>query len=383
MFRTMQAKERRVSKQLISIDVADEQLHFIVNLHGDVGFPLRQDEDKAQKIVLALLAAMIDRLPRILRAVEAPDDSLHICGTGDEPCALGIDEWQAVFAHLDTMTQTKLRGVCPAWNGVLELPTLTGNIFIETDAASRHLPDLQYILTAPLFNCLRSATKHIILHDRGQCVTLADLDGLLSLLRYVSRIYSGIRLTALYAVGVTQLSKYVSVTSAWCGVHLPGFVPVAAPFFRDHLDALIAPCRDLPCATIHLVRCQMRLTYRLTDLKGFRKAHGQWNLNLSVDFVKTRLPLTGDVASTLWDAVEAALPAPGDDEMRVLAEWLKTITADGRQKRYRIAVCRLLCATQTADPRPSAQYRGKKWCTGGLQDQKFAAPWGGGAKRPP
>ncbi|XP_055330321.1 uncharacterized protein LOC129582739 [Paramacrobiotus metropolitanus] len=371
MFRTMQANERRVSKHLVSMDVTDEQLHFIVDLHGDVGFPLRQDENKAQKIVLALLAAMMDRLPRILRAVEAPDDSLHICRTGDESCALGIDEWEEVFAHLDTLTQTKLRGVCPAWNGVLELPTLTTNVIIETDAASRDLPDLEYILTAPLFNCLRPSTKRVIIHDRGQCIEKGRLLMVLDFLHYLARVRPGISLTALYLVGVTKFSESVRITGSVCKVHrFDWSVSGVPPRFPRHLHTLIAACRGLPCAVIHLVRCRMGLDYDLNEVLrswGDRRSYVQ----LCVDWVKTRLPLNGDVASTVWDAVEAALPVPGDAEKRSLSEWLTKVAADGDQELGRRAVCRLLCAIHTADPRPSSHYRGKKWCTDGLQDLRL------------
>ncbi|XP_055330372.1 uncharacterized protein LOC129582783 [Paramacrobiotus metropolitanus] len=367
VIRAVQTKHQRTRKgQVACVDVADDQAHFIVELDGDAEFPQRQADDIAQKIVASLHKALIGRLPSILRAVKAPVEHLRISGTSDDSRALGVDEWQEVFAHLDTLTQTRLRAVCPAWDAILDTPLLTANIIIQTVGGER-LPGLQYTLTAPIFKCLHSFTKRVIIHDRQHIIRMAEFLTMLDMLHFVARTRPEIRLRALYTVGVTKLTSEPDLDRdimepEACDVHNPD-----NGYFEGHLEGLIATCRGLPCSAMHLVGCRVRLRY---DLSGLLQ---KWDafLLLDVDMARTRLLLNGDVASTVWNAVEAALPAPSGDEIRTLSDWLATIAREENQELNRTAVCKVLCTTHTADPRPSLQYRGKKWCADGLQDLRL------------
>ncbi|XP_055330345.1 uncharacterized protein LOC129582761 [Paramacrobiotus metropolitanus] len=372
----LQTMWRRDSKgQVVWVDVADEQVQYIVEV-GDTQdsygrpeeFPPPQTQDVAQKIVRAMHNALIRGLPGILRAIQAPVKCVNVLGTMDECCVLRLDEWQEVFTHLDTPTQIQLRAVCPAWDAVLDFPDLTANIIIETGGTNPQLLDLQYILTALIFKRLRSSTKNVILHDREQSIHVPEFYTMLDMIHYVAQNRPGIRLTGVYVAGVTNLFSQprhpvFSTDPQACEVHKPG----AGNGFSGHLGDLIAAFRDLPCNAIHLVRCRVRLQYDLTKLLKI------WDtsLELDVDLPWTRVPVGGDVASTVWEAVEAALPAPSEAASRALSAWLAAIEAEDNHALHRMAVCKVLCTTQTADPRPSSLLRGKKWCKDGLQDLRW------------
>ncbi|XP_055354044.1 uncharacterized protein LOC129599757 [Paramacrobiotus metropolitanus] len=366
---SQQAEQPLASRgRVVWVDVADEHLLLKVKLHGGDGCAQRQAEHMAQKIVGTLLEPLFGRLPGILRAVQAPVEAMDLGATSDESLALGADEWQEVFAHLVTLTRQKLRVVCPAWDAILDLPTLTASIIVETEARSKDLPDLSYALTAPLFKCLRSSTQYVVLHDRAACINRAQFYTVLKMIRHVSRnCQPAIRLTALYVVGFSDLPSKVyqrlrdPIES--CDVHEHPRDHNRSTFFKGFLQEFIAVSRSVTCETISLVRCPVKLEYNL----DFRQ-QSSMSLALNVDMAKVRLSLSGDFAATVWNAVEALLPAPSDGEVRALSAWLASIStsADERHQGHRMAVCNLLCATQTADPRSSLHYRGKKWCSDGL-----------------
>ncbi|XP_055343477.1 uncharacterized protein LOC129591726 [Paramacrobiotus metropolitanus] len=69
---------------------------------------------------------------------------------------------------------------------------------------------------------------------------------------------------------------------------------------------------------------------------------------------------------------DAAAPTPGDAQMATASKLL-TFLIGNQEKSAKIQqrfdfCCQMLCAVQTADPRPTSHYRGKKWCKTGLED---------------
>ncbi|XP_055356677.1 uncharacterized protein LOC129601803 [Paramacrobiotus metropolitanus] len=99
---------------------------------------------------------------------------------------------------------------------------------------------------------------------------------------------------------------------------------------------------------------------------------------LDVKIMKSRQCVTGRLDYALWSAMDAGMSAPGDTELRRLFNWLKfektkhelvksPNSMPDDWKKYTAMICKTLCATQTADPRPSLHYRGKKWCVDGLR----------------
>ncbi|XP_055355514.1 uncharacterized protein LOC129600867 [Paramacrobiotus metropolitanus] len=133
--------------RVVSVDFADGQVQYVVELSDGVEYA--QSQDAAQHSVQSLHNGMIERLPDMLRrrAVPAPVE----VGTPEEWRAVAFDVWQQVFSYVDTLTQTRLRAVCSAWNAILDTPGLTGNVFIDSDVASGQQTDLHYTLTVPIF----------------------------------------------------------------------------------------------------------------------------------------------------------------------------------------------------------------------------------------
>ncbi|XP_055330447.1 uncharacterized protein LOC129582854 [Paramacrobiotus metropolitanus] len=94
-------------------------------------------------------------------------------------------------------------------------------------------------------------------------------------------------------------------------------------------------------------------------------------MKLYIIMNRTRLPLSGDPASSVWAALEGALSVTGVKDMEALSKWLTMITTEEGYELHRKAVGNVLCTTQTADPRTSLHYREKKWCAEGLQDLRL------------
>ncbi|XP_055330448.1 uncharacterized protein LOC129582855 [Paramacrobiotus metropolitanus] len=353
-------EEGAAKGHVVSVDVADGEVQCVVELNEGVG------DTEAQEILQPLHNMLTLRLPQVLR-----DEAETVeRGMVDGFPVLSVDVWQEVFAHLDTVTQTRLRAVHPKWKDILDkTAALTANIIIETSGGLRNF---HYFMTAPIFECLRPSTKRVIIHDRERRIRWAELLTVLDMIDYVARTHPGIRLTGLYVVGVTKLLSESGLRDEdadpkECDVHPPSDLFGRPRCYSGLLDDLIVARRDLPCDAIHLVRCRVRVRYDVvnpTDVEGWTRRRC---VQLDVDMALTRLPLSGDWASNVWQAVESALPVPSGDEMQALSAWLTEVTADERRQFQRIAVCKVLCMTQTGDPRSSLHYRGKKWCADGLQ----------------
>ncbi|XP_055356545.1 uncharacterized protein LOC129601705 [Paramacrobiotus metropolitanus] len=114
-----------------------------------------------------------------------------------------------------------------------------------------------------------------------------------------------------------------------------------------------------------ITAAQFRWCFDLVP-KHWRKALPSERLDaeVKIDVHAARLPLDGDFACALLDALDAALPIPSAQELQNLQQRLK---ARGKEEEdLKAVVCKMLCAVQSCDPRPSAHYRGKNWRLNGL-----------------
>ncbi|XP_055340823.1 uncharacterized protein LOC129589921 [Paramacrobiotus metropolitanus] len=271
-----------------------------------------------------------------------------------------------VFSHLDTRTQTGLRSVCFGWSSLLESPLLTTCIIVGTSHNDYQANRIQrhYILTSPIFRFFCKSTQRIVIDGRrekemntGDFVTVTDM------IHYMGRKTES-RVPTIYVVGVefdlqfgytleSEQNRYRS-----CETHRAE-EPINIYPFTYRLVDFIAACSDLPCDTIHMVRCTMELNY--AELEDWKE------IQLWVDLSGIRLPMRRDMSSAVWDEMENDVPMPSSEELDTLSGWLTFIGREKVMRRERGLACRTLCATQTADPRPSAHYRGKKWCADGLR----------------
>ncbi|XP_055348870.1 uncharacterized protein LOC129595785 [Paramacrobiotus metropolitanus] len=285
-----------------------------------------------------------------------------------------------VLSHLDIRTQTGLRRVCPGWTNILESLELTASIVITNpysncqtdDAANR--TQLHYFLALLIFKCLRQSTQYIVVDGRKGWMNTGDFLKLTEMIHYIGR-KTGSRLRTMYLVGLrlelqfgnTLDAEYYEFSYDKCPLHRlsdNAEKSTSAPSPNYRLVDFIAGCGDLPCDAIQLVNCTVELIYA--------KIHGWLKIQMWLEMPAVRLPLIGDVGSVTWEALEKSTPKRCEETHRMLREWLACVTAKENLDAERGLVCRALCATQSADPRPSSHYRGKEWCVDGLKDLQLS-----------
>ncbi|XP_055357423.1 uncharacterized protein LOC129602432 [Paramacrobiotus metropolitanus] len=307
---------------------------------------------------------------------------------------LSANVLREVFSQLDTPTQTGLRNVCFAWNSILESPVLTACIVVTgferewTWESTRH--ELQYFVTAPLFKCLRPSTQHILVDARDNWMKHDDFLMLAEVMHYVGR-ETGSRVRMIHFVGFRlhlQIGGHGGFEfdadnedqdddeedednqgySDKCPMHRDNAGKTND--FNYRLVDFIAACGDLPCDAVQLVDCALVLDFaRLNEVELF------------VRLPAARLAVDGDVGSAVWAALEQCVPMPSNKQMGMLSKWLTSLTVEETKpltlitamrasfiRNEREVFCKALCATQSADPRPSLHYRGKQWCVDGVKD---------------
>ncbi|XP_055357460.1 uncharacterized protein LOC129602465 [Paramacrobiotus metropolitanus] len=271
---------------------------------------------------------------------------------------LPTELWTEVFSYLDTVTQTKLRPVCPTWNILLDSPYLRARIILDSSAFTKVDPNYEpvYFMIAALFKCFKYA-HYIAVVDPRSWISEAGVWEMFDVINFIAQRQNGSKLKAVFLRGLCfclldsfyhdhpTLHRYLSGAS--CTLENPGMI-----------------YRGLPCDNVHIKRC--RIVLSCLDYGS--------DIILSVKIRVRHQRLTGDFAGGLWSALEAGLPAPGHTELRRLGTWLSLHTHGKQTSHARKCVafvCKTLCATQTADPRPTLHYRGKEWCVDGLKGLKL------------
>ncbi|XP_055356673.1 uncharacterized protein LOC129601798 [Paramacrobiotus metropolitanus] len=275
----------------------------------------------------------------------------------DEVAVLPTELWTEVFSYLDTVTQSKLRTVGAKWNALLDSDFLKANIVV--DGAALSFSDLcelgqTYFMIAALFKRLSPSTHHIIIANRGEWLTNIDIFKVLDILNFIALRNAGIRLKAIFLVGL-KISLLRSQDKGKQGTQCRYHKNLSA-YASNPCPLSSLPRGNLRCDEIHLIRCNITVA----RMDG-------WKLNVKI--MKSRQRINGRLDYALWSAMEAGLLAPSLTEFRRLSNWLKVQTGGlrGSSMEYTAMICKTLCVTQTADPRPSLHYRGKKWCVDGLQ----------------
>ncbi|XP_055356554.1 uncharacterized protein LOC129601709 [Paramacrobiotus metropolitanus] len=276
-----------------------------------------------------------------------------------EVAFLPTELWTEVFSHLDTIAQTKLRPVCATWNSLLDSALLKADTLLDSAAlTSSKLCGLgrAYFMIAALFKHLSPSTRHIIIADRKQWLPHRDIMKVLKILNFITLRSAGVRLKAIFLVGLKMYlrsSPYEHQQGTQCQHHQHLSANASNPCPLSSL-----PHGNFPCDDIYLIRC--RITVEYTS-----------RLKLETKFTKSRQRITGRLDYALWNAMEAGLSAPSGTELRRLSNWLKFlyIRLDPAFNGNSM-IRKILCVTQTADPRPPLHYRGKKWCVNGLKGLK-------------
>ncbi|XP_055349721.1 uncharacterized protein LOC129596464 isoform X2 [Paramacrobiotus metropolitanus] len=269
---------------------------------------------------------------------------------------LPAELWQEVFSHLDTVTQTKLRVVCVTWNRLLDAPALRSTLVIRDnykEGRFGHYPSL-----ASIFKCLLPGIERIVIthlqETEGMSRHYARM--VFDLIQYAVDHQLGNRLRTVHLHRVRL--QFLLSCRAECAMHQ------SAEHTYYWLQKFTAKYQRWHCHTVHLVDCVVVLDceFYTAPPRGF-KAHSKINIGT------LRLPGNDDCSGReFWDALEAALPLPHEQELRKLFHWLTVCRDSSTQFYFEKAVCKILCATQSFDPRPWSHYRGKLWCLEGLRD---------------
>ncbi|XP_055340198.1 uncharacterized protein LOC129589450 [Paramacrobiotus metropolitanus] len=306
-------------------------IHFLDLVHGQLRYV---SQEKTKLTLWYLFSILTDIWPR---------ESATIT----EELALPGELWLEVFSSLDTVTQTKLRAVCAVWNALLNAPALRRRILVgDYDDKS-----WEFLNLATLYKCLHPGTRHIAIDARNRQMNMGDMMELCDMIRYVADQRTRIRLLTLQLSKLTfplQIGHVVNGTVAGdCRQHPrdPSDTWTDPEYSCGRLSHFIAVCSSLPCDTVVMTNCVMSWDY--------------WVL-VWMEIPLTRLPVN-QFRCALCDALDAVMPVPSAMKVQALND----------QKLYRLPYrCNkeILCATQSADPRPSAHFRGKKWCVDGLRD---------------
>ncbi|XP_055356547.1 uncharacterized protein LOC129601706 isoform X2 [Paramacrobiotus metropolitanus] len=281
---------------------------------------------------------------------------------------LSTDVWEEVFSHQDIMTQAKMRRVCATWNAILDSASLMANFVLDSAALTEAdvYGDIKpvYFLISALFKNLNSSTQHVVVADRGRWMRERDIVEVCNTVNFIVQRSAGIMLKIVHLFGLNfrlLVSSYDDHLKSQCKPHQ---VPVSDD--TSGASTSIMACRSLPCENIQLVHCTATFECVIST-----RYHRPDPLKLSAAFSVYRQRLTGDFRGALWSAMEAERAELSDEQMHRLSGWLTGLQArvqlTKQARRYLAMVRKTLCATQTADPRPSLHYRGKEWCVDGLQ----------------
>ncbi|XP_055348884.1 uncharacterized protein LOC129595799 [Paramacrobiotus metropolitanus] len=287
--------------------------------------------------------------------------------------ALSVEVWLEVFSQLDTLKQNQLRAVCETFSCLLDSAILTANIVVTTTESSqmKNYDRRDYYVVTPIFKCLSSSTKRIIVADRKPLLSDCDIYKVLDMIHYVAEQKSSLRLPALYFQGFRcSFQIGLSYDSVWdldeCVQHWPKPAPRKFNGIIDELhvirlDGFIAACQNLPCDGIRLLNCSVHVNH----VNG-------WPDMLKPQFTSkvsmARLEKANNLECAVWEAFEIGLPTPTLEQQQMLTQWLTTVASAANQNVLVQVACKVLCATQTADRRGMLHYRGKKWCIDGLQN---------------
>ncbi|XP_055329834.1 uncharacterized protein LOC129582347 [Paramacrobiotus metropolitanus] len=316
--------------------------------------------------VLASLASFQAELLRLSAVIE------EIPATRDT--TLSAQLWQQVFSNLETVTQTKLRAVCTAWNTAMDEPVLRGCIVIgDCDDCKCNFTD--FLRMATVYKRLQPGTQYVMTQAGSvECCPMSTVHVLMlcDMIHYVVHHHIDIRLRSLH---VSRFALDLQINGATgmagtggCALHQPDPATVAAMggCGSCQLEDFIAACCRLPCDAVHLSHCAVHLLCCY-----FANESDRWERKLvrvEIHILTAHLSRSPRFRCALWEAMDTALPEPDEQQLLGLLFWLQHFADEKIVK----AVCTMLCALQSADPRPSAHYDGKKWCVDGLDGLQLA-----------
>ncbi|XP_055355239.1 uncharacterized protein LOC129600704 [Paramacrobiotus metropolitanus] len=263
----------------------------------------------------------------MLRMLEVPVAMEAADGEGLQQ--LPVELLSAVFSHLDTAEQTRLRPVCALWAAVVQSPSLASDLIISGRD--------DYALLASLVHALRSSTHRVVLRD-------GDLDSLLKVGDAAAHC-PGIRVPRVH---LHRLKCRLSVDAcphvSRCGYGC------AVSHFAEAL-------RRLPCEEVSLLQCRVDLL----DVDCWDDENPLYcDMDIPVNIPVAHVPPTSAVEEQVWELLEAGMAwtAAADDKQHA-ADWLAEMRADQQsldqvQRSLLNRLCETVCALHHALRRAGA-----------------------------
>ncbi|XP_055352270.1 uncharacterized protein LOC129598404 [Paramacrobiotus metropolitanus] len=300
------------------------------------------------------LANLQANLPRCLELSEKHWERV-------DSCALLPELWMEVLSHLDAVNQAQLRAISSTWNRLLTAPPLTATLVLTRSKDDRRFA---FLTAAVIYKGLGATTRHLVVAPEDKYdLDSDDLLAVAGMIHFVAERQPGIRLRGLYLHGVTLDVMINGVRDnaefEECVAHQP-----PAEYDRQgrfcRLQELVEVVGPLPCEVLRMFDCTTELACVVSERrKDFLSASlsGAWKLSLGAGF-----------GCALWNALEAPLATPSTADHKFLKQFLaKQSVQNPARNDAKITVCKMLCALQSADPRPTSHYRGKQWCVDGMQ----------------
>ncbi|XP_055348841.1 uncharacterized protein LOC129595762 [Paramacrobiotus metropolitanus] len=151
----------------------------------------------------ALHSILFDHFARTFRLPKPTTVELENQESHDVSTVLSGELWLEVFSQLGTLPRTLLRTVCQMFACLLDSPTLSADIFITTADCDQmeNYDRRDYFVVAPIYQCLSSSTKRIIVADRKTLLSDSDIWKVLDMIHYVAERRPQLRRLALYFFG--------------------------------------------------------------------------------------------------------------------------------------------------------------------------------------
>ncbi|XP_055346557.1 uncharacterized protein LOC129594036 [Paramacrobiotus metropolitanus] len=277
-----------------------------------------------------------------------------------------------IFSHLSTVTQILLRKVCAAWNYIITELTTCIIIGGQDDDTDELYSD--YILTAPVFKCLRVSTRYIVVDCRELLLEGDDFLKVFQMIHYIAQQREKIHLSTIFLLGLkgSLLGVRTDCGNQYTGEQHPAYKAWkkgAREAGHVSLRDFTATCRELPCHSLQLIGCKFNLKLTAVYLSTrLALARGGSLPHLKITISRERLQRSSDydLGCAMWDALESGLPVASDKEQQHLSRWLAAVFAGQVAEHHIEPCCTVLCGTQSVDSRPRSHWCEKKWCVDGL-----------------
>ncbi|XP_055344490.1 uncharacterized protein LOC129592469 [Paramacrobiotus metropolitanus] len=290
----------------------------LVYLQHHTGNPLRP---KQVGLVYNKARSEMDKRFFAKTPIVSKNRKRKIAGSRHRNLALPVELLIEVFQSLDSIDRVRCRRVSPLWNDILTTDAYFPDVRISgtRDYGEVPLPDAsKYWITACLLKCLSNATKTLVLMQLG-----AEACAEVSLL--IQHILNGHRIPTTVFYDCDFSCQYDLLERVLQGA-----------------AGLLWKCS---CHRIVWKKCRM----------------SDYSLSAAVALHTFSVRSEEEMEEQLWDVFEGNLQLTRPLDRVAVEEWILDVLGDGHQHHLNDIILTGLNEYQSADPRPTTQYRDREW----------------------